>query len=172
MKNYNYLCIILLIIVFNSSFTNLYSSQNKNHQEIGELAIPNNIINRNDIIKLQFYAYSNLSQISIEIKENSGNYYTNKNYSLVGKDKNLDFGVELDKIKLKKRESNISSYIETKNKSISMLDIFVKAKSEDNHDVYFSTRIVLEDIQNNQVKIWRLHEYFQSNGKNEGMLIL
>lgn len=34
----------------------------------------------------------------------------------------------------------------------------------------FSTRIVLEDIHNNQVKIWRLHEYFQSNGKNEGIL--
>ncbi|MBU0561667.1 MAG: hypothetical protein KJ799_13200 [Bacteroidetes bacterium] len=36
--------------------------------------------------------------------------------------------------------------------------------------MYFSTRIVLEDIQNNQIKIWRLHEYFQSNGKNDGIL--
>jgi len=104
----------------------LYSSQDKNHQTIGELVIPNNIINKNDVIKLQFYAYSNLSQISIEIKENAGNYYTNKDYSLVGKDKNLDFNIEPNKIKLKNKGSIISSYIDTKNKSISMLDFLLR----------------------------------------------
>jgi len=103
-KDYSFYCILLLII-FNSGLTNVYSFQSNNNgnEEIGKLIIPKNSISKKDVFELQFQAYSKLSDVKLEVKEEDGNYFHSKNFSAISKDENINFDIALKKVKSKKK---------------------------------------------------------------------
>ena len=170
-KDYSFYCILLLII-FNSGLTNVYSFQSNNNgnEEIGKLIIPKNSISKKDVLELQFQAYSKLSDVKLEVKEEDGNYFHSKNFSAISKDENINFDIALKKVKSKKSEYDISPYIKVKNKTISVLDVLISAKSEENADVYFGRKVVIEYISNKEIKLWEYADYLKSNGDNDGVL--
>lgn len=57
-----------------------------------------------------------------------------------------------------------------KNKTISVLDVLISAKSEEYADVYFGRKVVIEYISNKEIKLWEYADYLKSNGDNDGVL--
>lgn len=138
--------------------------------KIGRLTIPKEILNQNDRFGFGFKPNRELNKVNITIREENGTCNIKENRTKIKATEEVNLSVAYKDLDPKKTEFEISPFIENKNKTASILDVTITALSNDNEELFFGEKLVVEYLNNNQIKIWHFIDYLNSNGSEKGVL--